>query len=366
MKKWMLLGALMTAITVARADAPAKDSAAASAADHLKADLDVLNKMDASNEKAVDAQAAKVLQEAHDFAAKYPGDPHAASATMLWIQLAGHMNRAGLAGAPSDAEIAQVSDQLASDKNAPAGLRAEIRAKQVLQAIQQAAQSSGDTSKQWAAIDDRFAAMTKEFGPDASLDGQTPLIPSLQQEEVLALESAGETPVTKAELQRLTQNSQPEIAAQAVKALDHFKLLAQLKTKPLDLKYTAADGREVDVAKLRGKVVLVDFWATWCPPCVAEVPKIVEAFQKHHSQGFEIVGVSLDQDKDAMTSFTARKGMSWPQYFDGQKWDNKISSSFGVDEVPQMWLLDKKGMLVATTDSIESIAPQISQLLSAP
>src|SRR5471030_1254825 len=68
--------------------------------------------------------------------------------------------------------------------------------------------------------------------------------------------------------------------------------------KPLDLKFTAVDGKKVDLADMRGKVVLIDFWATWCPPCRAEVPDVVATYKKYHDQGFEVVGISLDQDKD--------------------------------------------------------------------
>src|SRR5208337_1847889 len=72
---------------------------------------------------------------------------------------------------------------------------------------------------------------------------------------------------------------------------------------PLDVRFTAVDGREVDLAKLKGKVVLVDFWATWCGPCVGEVPHVKQAYQELHSRGFEIVGISLDKDKDALEQF---------------------------------------------------------------
>ena len=78
----------------------------------------------------------------------------------------------------------------------------------------------------------------------------------------------------------------------------------QQPTKPLDLKYTAVDGSAVDLSKMRGKVVLVDFWATWCPPCRGEVPNVVAAYTKYHDQGFEIVGVSLDKDKERLLAFT--------------------------------------------------------------
>jgi len=97
------------------------------------------------------------------------------------------------------------------------------------------------------------------------------------------------------------------------------------------------------VASLRGKVVLLDFWATWCPACREEIPGVVKLYNKYHSQGFEVVGISLDQDKDAMLEYADIHGMMWPQYFDGQGWDNEISSSLGVRELPTMVLFGKDG-----------------------
>jgi thiol-disulfide isomerase/thioredoxin len=137
------------------------------------------------------------------------------------------------------------------------------------------------------------------------------------------------------------------------------------QSKPLDLKYTAVDGKSVDLAKLRGKVVLVDFWATWCPPCRGEVPNVVAAYQKYHAQGFEIVGVSLDQDKDALLAFTKDNGMVWPQYFDGKGWDNEISKGFGIDSIPAMWLVGKDGKVIST-NAREDLAGQVAAALKAP
>src|SRR5271156_6014076 len=82
---------------------------------------------------------------------------------------------------------------------------------------------------------------------------------------------------------------------------------------PFNLQYTAVDGTEVDLSQMRGKVVLVDFWATWCGPCMREVPNVVAAYQKYHDQGFEVVGVSLDQDSQRMIAVAREKGMTWPQ-----------------------------------------------------
>ncbi len=138
---------------------------------------------------------------------------------------------------------------------------------------------------------------------------------------------------------------------------------AKLKTEPLDLKFTALDGTEIDLAKMRGKVVLLDFWATWCGPCVQEVPNVVEAYEELHPKGFEIIGISLDKDKAKLESFIKEKGVAWPQYFDGKGWQNEISSRFGIQSIPAMWLVDKKGMLVET-NAREELEERVEKLLA--
>ncbi len=136
-----------------------------------------------------------------------------------------------------------------------------------------------------------------------------------------------------------------------------------LKEKPLELSFTSTDGKEVDMAKLRGKVVLIDFWATWCGPCVKEIPNVVATYNKLHDQGFEIVGISFDQDKDKLAAMTKDKKMPWPQYFDGKGWENKFGQLYGIHSIPAMWLIDKKGMLV-DTEGREDLASKVAKLLA--
>jgi thiol-disulfide isomerase/thioredoxin len=134
---------------------------------------------------------------------------------------------------------------------------------------------------------------------------------------------------------------------------------------PFDLKYAAVDGTQVDLAQMRGKVVLVDFWATWCGPCRGEVPNVVAAYQKYHDKGFEVLGVSLDTDQGDLNNFTAQNGMVWPQYFDGKGWDNAIASANGVRAIPAMWLIGKDGKLI-TKNAREDLDEAIAQALAAP
>ena len=192
--------------------------------------------------------------------------------------------------------------------------------------------------------------------------GSHKFAPRMQQAQ-LRIAAEADTPEAQAALQKIAAGKDEELASAAKEQIEKQKRMAGLKTKPLELKFTAVDGSEVGLAKMRGKVVLVDFWATWCGPCVGEVPHVVEAYKKLHDKGFEIVGISLDQNKEKLLAFTKEKGMTWPQYFDGKGWQNEISSKFGINSIPAMWLIDKKGML-ATTQARGDLAGEVGKLLA--
>jgi thiol-disulfide isomerase/thioredoxin len=162
----------------------------------------------------------------------------------------------------------------------------------------------------------------------------------------------------------LETNKNAQAATMAQQELMIMKAQQNFGKEPLDLKFQAVDGRAVDLVKLRGKVVLVDFWATWCGPCRVEIPNVVATYNALHSQGFEIIGISLDQDKEAMVKFTKAAGMAWPQYFDGKRWENEISKRFGIDSIPAAWLLDKKGRLRSTEARGGSLEEQVKRLLA--
>lgn len=106
------------------------------------------------------------------------------------------------------------------------------------------------------------------------------------------------------------------------------------------------NGKSLSVAGLKGKVVLIDFWATWCGPCVKELPNVIAAYDKHHAAGFEIIGVSLDKDKSKLDAFVNENKMTWPQFFDGKGWENELAQKYGINSIPATYLLDREGKII--------------------
>ncbi len=113
-----------------------------------------------------------------------------------------------------------------------------------------------------------------------------------------------------------------------------------------DFNETDVTGQPFSIASHKGKVVLLDFWATWCGPCRAELPNVIATYQKHHAQGFDIISVSLDQDKAQLLSFIKDQNMTWPQFFDGQGWANKLAVKYGIQAIPATFLLDGEGKVI--------------------
>src|SRR5271154_6533239 len=124
------------------------------------------------------------------------------------------------------------------------------------------------------------------------------------------------------------------------------------------------DGKPLSIANYKGKIVMIDFWATWCGPCVGELPNVIATYQKHHAQGFEIIGVSLDQNQTRLTEFIKSKDMTWQQFFDGQGWGNKLAVKYGIESIPATFLLDGDGKIIGKDLRGEALEQAVTNALT--
>jgi thiol-disulfide isomerase/thioredoxin len=131
----------------------------------------------------------------------------------------------------------------------------------------------------------------------------------------------------------------------------------------MEIAFTAIDGREVDLAAMEGKVVLVDFWATWCVPCLRTMPGLKKVYDEFNEKGFEIIGISLDSERGKLEEYVAKEGIAWPQYFDGLGWDNELAGRYGIESIPATFLIGPDGTIVGTNLSETQLRAQVAALL---
>ena len=112
-----------------------------------------------------------------------------------------------------------------------------------------------------------------------------------------------------------------------------------------DFQVKDLSGEELSLKKFRGQVVLLDFWATWCPPCVAEIPNVKRTYEKYKDQKFQIIGISLDRSKPPLDAFIEKEGLTWPQYYDNV---GKIANMYQVNAIPSTFLIDGEGVIRKT------------------
>lgn len=130
-----------------------------------------------------------------------------------------------------------------------------------------------------------------------------------------------------------------------------------------DLAFPDPDGNIRKLSDLRGKVVLLDFWASWCRPCRGENPHVVAMYQKYHDKGFEVFSVSLDRDKESWKRAIAADGLVWPNHVSDLKyWSSEAARTYGVSSIPSTFLLDQNGRIIAKNLRGEALSNALKQL----
>ena len=130
-----------------------------------------------------------------------------------------------------------------------------------------------------------------------------------------------------------------------------------------DFSATDLEGKPISIEAYRGKVVLVDFWAVWCGPCVADMPNVKKVYEKYKDKGFDVIGISLDNDEKQLRDFLKKNDIPWRQVYSGKGWDSPVSRQYGIYSIPSVWLIDKDGKLISNNARGEKLENMVAEAL---
>ena len=126
----------------------------------------------------------------------------------------------------------------------------------------------------------------------------------------------------------------------------------------LDFKVVDLNGQALSLEKYKGKIILLDFWATWCPPCIEQMPHLKQTYAKFKNQGFIIIGISLDRGLEPLKTFVSEENITWPQHFDN---GGHIAQMYSITHIPTTFLIDGKGIIQAVNLKGNALEAAIAQ-----
>jgi thiol-disulfide isomerase/thioredoxin len=302
-------------------------------------------------EKKRGEAAIQAADQAKQFYTKYPDHVQAQAARQQEFELLGFAAQAGNTNVQQ--RLHALEEARLKDPNLTEDERIELRVQQLIRSATDGVKEGEMTTNGLVALEKGARALQKEFPKRSELAG---LVLSIA-EGWLAKDDLTKS---RALAQEIVQGEAENDVKEAAEAL--LRKTARVG-QPLNLKFKALDGREVDVQQLTNKVILLDFWATWCGPCMAELPKVKTAYDKLHLRGFEIIGISFDQDQEALERVLVREKITWPQHFEEGGSGSKFGEAFEISGIPTMWLVDKKGNL-RDLNARENLAERVEKLLA--
>lgn len=133
--------------------------------------------------------------------------------------------------------------------------------------------------------------------------------------------------------------------------------------KAIDFNVKDLNGNDLSLEQYRDNVILLDFWAVWCAPCIAEMPNVKQVYEKYKDENFQIIGISLDQSRDKLVGYLEKEGITWPQVFDGNGWENRVAQMYGINAIPQMYLIDGDGVIRKSDVRGPALEPAVHHLV---